>query len=58
MAWNDKVAAMLSCAVYSQKVDKEEYEKYIPEGWKEKDIREHPDSGLFCGLYVKVRARK
>lgn len=55
MEFNDRVAALLSCAVYYEKVDKETMEKNIPRGWQRKEMTEHPESGFFCVLFTKVR---
>ena len=55
MEFNDRVASLLACAVYYDKVDEEMRDKNVPSGWERKDKSEHPDSGFYCLLFVKVR---
>jgi hypothetical protein len=54
MDFNDRVAALLSCAVYSEKQDAKQFEEKLPKGWVKRATREHAESGLFCVLVVKV----
>ena len=54
MEFNDRVAVLLSCAIYYDKQDERLRDKNVPEGWEKKDVEEHAESGLYCILFVKV----
>jgi hypothetical protein len=54
MDFNDRVAALLACAVYVEKQDAEEFQKKLPKGWSKRSTGEHAESGFFCALTVKV----
>lgn len=54
MPFNDRTAALLSCAVYYDKADKEMRDKNTPSGWQRADVREHAESGMYCIWYKEV----
>jgi hypothetical protein len=56
MDFNDRVAALMSCAVYVEKEDAEEFQEKLPKGWSKRTTGEHAESGFFCVLAVKENA--
>lgn len=53
MDFNDRVAALLSVAVYVGKEAKV-FEEKLPKGWSKRSTGESTESGFFAVLVVKV----